>query len=517
MRGSLKNDCFSIWRTKYERQMSGNSFKPLFVRYIGVENKDNYNDILKTFSAKFEEHKDKTLIFDGLIEMSGEFELIDYINRELATMNIYDMTSQDITLFDNVEVNQVFLKALDYVIPLAIQNENFFNESVRNNFITKLIVWGYCHLKHINFNGDINPKCLHYGKIQRHEIYFLMVLHLMSFDVIYLNPLKEEYWGEIDKDNISELRKDMQILEVETFADRIKKGSIIELTESITKQLKRDIEKELFTDTGIFRDWQFRDGYTKSLFMDTLIEDLMVTWQEPAKLRPGFNVNGNVVTVPCFFQKIDGEYTDSTKYAELVNMCVNAPNTLLINDCRLSSDIPVSDNMYELMFCQLSDGTFDIEEIKKASIYKYGKYSEEVQNFILKKFNETILDKNLYAFNLTIDNMLQLLVLVLHMNESIIRLIDNFDFPNKVPKIVIYLNNEDALSDNMLLLLGYLHKMGLDIVIFNPSGMFNITKIIKSNRVNNIRLQEMKYDSQYNSIKNNFKVKKKNFLDRFFK
>ena len=513
MSSELKSTCFYIWRNKYERRISTGDFKPIFKRYIGVENKDNYDDILKTFSVKFEENKNLSLLFDGSIPMSGEFELINHINNELATMDIYNMQGQDIILFNDETVNKVFLKALDYIVPLAIRNENFFNESVRNNFITKLIVWAYVHLKNIDFNADVNPKCVYYGSIQRHEIYFLIVLYLMSFDVLNLNPLKEEHWSSIDTDNISELVNNLQIVDVETFKDKIKKGTVIELTESITKQLKRDIEKELYTTTGIYRDWQFRDGYTKSLFMDTLVEDLNVSWHEPAKVREGFAVNGDVVTVPCFFQKIDGVYSDEEKYASLVNHCVSTPHTLLINDCRLSSDIPVSDNMYQLMFCQLSDGTFDIEEIKKLPIYKFSKYSEEVQNFMLRKFNETILDDKLYAFNLNREDMLQLLVLVLHINEEIIRLVDNFDFTYNIPKIVIFLNNEDKLSNNMLLLLGYIHKMGFDIVIFNPSGLFNANEIIKSDRINSIRLQQMKYNTEYR----NLKVKKKGFLDRLFK
>ena len=500
MSSELKSTCFYIWRNKYERRISTGDFKPIFKRYIGIENKDNYNDILKTFSVKFEENKKLSLLFDGSIPMSGEFELINHINKELATMDIYNMESQDIILFNDETVNKVFLKALDYVVPLAIRNENFFNESVRNNFITKLIVWAYVYLKNIDFNADINPKCIYYGSIQRHEIYFLMVLYLMSFDVLYLNPLKEEYWSAIDTDNISELVNNLQIADVETFKDKIKKGTVIELTESITKQLKRDIEKELYTTTGVYRDWQFRDGYTKSLFMDTLVEDLNVCWHEPAKVRDGFAVNGDVVTVPCFFQKIDGVYGDEEKYASLVNHCVSTPNTLLINDCRLSSDIPVSDNMYQLMFCQLSDGTFDIEAIKKLPIYKFSKYSEDVQNFLLKKFNETITSKELYNKSFNKEEVLRLLVLVLGLNESIVRLVDNFDFTGAVPKIVIYLEKEEVLPESMQLLLGYIHTIGIDIVIFNPSGLFNINNVIKETVLNDFRLEVMKYDSTYKEL-----------------
>lgn len=513
MSASLRSTCFSIWRNKYERRISTGEFKPLFTRYIGVENKENYCDILKTLATKFNENKDISLIFDGNIEMSGEFELIDHINKELGNMDVYSLSTQDIVLFDNLEVNNVFLKSLDYVVPLAIRNEKFFNTSVRNNFITKLIVWAYVHLRKIKFDGDVNPKCIYYGTIQRHEIYFLMLLHLMSFDVLYINPLKEELWETIDIDGISKLHKDMQLMDIESFKTMSEKGTVIELTESITKQLKKDIERELFTDTGVYRDWQFRGGYTKSLFMDTVIEDVNSYWSEQSRIRKGFAVNGDTVTIPCFFQKIEGMYTDENKYAELVHNCISTPNTLLINDCRLSSDIPVSDNMYQLMFCQLSDGTFDIEEIKKLPIYKFGKYSDEIQDLMLKKFNETIMDKKLYSFDLDKEDMLQLLVLVLHINEDIVRLVDNFDFTQHIPKVVIFLNNEDKLSDNMLLLLGFLHKIGLDIIIFNPSGLFNTSKVIRPDRINVTRLQQMKYDAEYK----NLKTKKRGFLDRLFK
>ena len=43
--------------------------------------------------------------------------------------------------------------------------------------------------------------------------------------------------------------------------------------------------------------------------------------------------------------------------------------------------------------------------------------------------------------NLNKEDILKFLVLVLGLNDSIIRLIDNFDFTGFVPKIVIYLEN----------------------------------------------------------------------------
>ena len=158
--------------------------------------------------------------------------------------------------------------------------------------------------------------------------------------------------------------------------------------------------------------------------------------------------------------------------------------------------------MYSLMFCQLSDGTFDIDEIKKLSIYKFSKYSEEIQNFLLKKFNETITNKELYNKNLNKEDILKFLVLVLGLNDSIIRLIDNFDFTGFVPKIVIYLENENTLPESMQMILGYFHTIGIDIIIFNPSGLFNINNVINESIVNEFRLDIMKYDSKYKELIN---------------
>ena len=499
---NLKNITSYMFRTIYEREDSYRRFKPYFYRFIGVEDSSKYDDFIKTLESKCEEEKDKCIIFDGSIPLTGEMELIQYIFNELASMDVYSMAYQDITIFNDFEINLKFLKALDYVIPIACAKENFFNDNVRNNFITKLIVWSYSYVKDIKYDSNINPKCIYYGNIQRHEIYFLIMLYKMGFDVIYINPLKEELWNEIETEGLSECVKSMGLLPIETFKEKAKRGKIIECFETITKQIQSDIEEQLFSNTGMYKPWQFRKGYTNSVLLDTILEDIYIYWNEPCKLRSGFKVEGNNVRVPCFFKKIDGMYNDEFEYQKLVKYCVSSQNTLVFNKKYFSEDIKFTDDMYSLMFCQLSDGSFDIEEIKKLPIYKFSKYSEDIQNFLLKKFNETISRKDLFVNVLNKEEVLRLLVLVLGINENIVRRIDNFDFTGQIPKIVIYLEDENVLAESMQMLLGYLHTVGIDIVIFNPSGLFNINNVIKETALNNFRLQVMKYDSKYNNLMN---------------
>ena len=335
----LKNITNYMFRTIYEREDTYNKFKPYFYRFIGVDDSSKYNDFIKTIESKFIEEKDKCIIFDNSIPLSGEMELIQYIFNELSSMDVYKMTAQDITIFNDFEVNFKFLSALEYVIPIACSKEDFFNDNVRNNFITKLIVWTYTYAKDIKYDASINPKCVYYGNIQRHEIYFLIMLYKMGFDVIYINPLKEELWNEIDDAGLSECIKSMGILSVESFKERASKGKIIDNFETVTKQIQRDIEEQLFSNTGMFKPWQFREGYTKSVLLDTILEDIYIYWNEPCKLRSGFKVEGNTVQVPCFFKKIDGIYSDEFEYQKLVKYCTSSSNTLVFNGRYFSEDV----------------------------------------------------------------------------------------------------------------------------------------------------------------------------------
>ena len=54
----------------------------------------------------------------------------------------------------------------------------------------------------------------------------------------------------------------------------------------------------------------------------------------------------------------------------------------------------------------------------------------------------------------------------------------------------------------MQMILGYFHTIGIDVVIFNPSGLFNINNVVNESIVNEFRLDIMKYDSKYKELIN---------------
>lgn len=500
----LKKTCFNIWKKNFERKGISPNFKPVFVRYIGVEDTREYNDILKTFHAKITENENRGVIFDGSIPMKAEFQLIDFVNKELKTMDVRHLSSDNIKLFQEPDINDIFIKALQYVVDKAIAQESFFNDNVRNNFIVTMIVWSYLYLSKLDFDKDLVPKCVYYGDIARNEMYFLMLMHMMSMDVIFINPLRNNHqWDEVDTDHLSTVENAPYTLAIQPFAEVIQNAQVIDYVESMTLQYENELEQSLFTGTGVFRPWQFKDGDARPLFMNTSVLDLKNNWNEPAKVRQGFKVEGKNVVVPTLFHKVDGEYNDSGEYYTLVHTCTDSKNTLFcrVTDLRyLAYNKPNTTDVLKISFCQRGDGSFDIEKLKKLSFYKYAKYRDEMEDFVLRKINEVVTKNRLFRNPLNKEEILDFIAIGLSMDDKIMRLIDNFDYTADIPKIAIFLERENVIEDEDMKLVALLSALCFDVVIFSPSGLEG-SNVINPNRFNNVRLDSMSYDRTYQSLK----------------
>lgn len=509
---------FDIWKTKLERQGLINEFRNVFYRFIGIENESTYNDILKTLSKKIQENKNTTLYFENEIPFEADFNFINNIKEELNTMNINSLSTQNIKMFNDPEVNDKFLSALEYTVNLAIKQENFVNNNIRNNFIIKMLLYTYIHIlnKGIIFDNSISNKVIYYGNIGKHDVYYLILLFKLGFDVIYINPLKEDsYFETIDTDKLSILQKYSYIGQIETFEDRVKKGNVIERNDSITLTYQNQLTDTLFTNTGVFRPWQYRDGNTFPLFFNSTLIDLEQNWNQPSKVRHGFKVDNKTVYVPHFIWDIEGEYNELSKYYDFINNLKQTPKTLFVKNQELEFQQYNLDDKYKLVFAENNDGTFNKQKLKELDFYKYSPYNDLTEDFIINKINEVILDKNLFYHELDKDDVLLFTLLMLNLPKKIIQLIDSFDFTSDIPKVVFFLEKETSLSPQYGLLIAFLAKIGFDIVIFSPAGMSDLNSFIKNERYNNIRLDNINYERTLSDI-DNVKNKSKGFLGKFF-
>ena len=83
--------------------------------------------------------------------------------------------------------------------------------------------------------------------------------------------------------------------------------------------------------------------------------------------------------------------------------------------------------------------------------------------------------KDLYYMKLSTFQVLMTL------EDRFYNLLQNFDFPMAIPKIIIYNNGKDGgftFSDAVILM--FMNSMGVDVVIFNPAGTSDIENFVKA-------------------------------------
>ena len=514
---SLRKLPFILWKSNIERKGIATKFQPIFEAYIGTDNIQEYNDYLATINKHIEDDSTHSILFDNDIFINADFNFINNIKSELKHMDLNNITSKDIEMFSDSSLNDIFINAFNYILKRAINLEKFQNESIRDNFIVKMLLFTYTYITKLDFSSEFSNKCFYYGAINRHSFYFLLMLYKMGFDVIYINPINySSFFSEIDLDNIVHLNEASQKIDVLSFKKRAEKGTVIKEVFSSTLEIETEINSALYTN-GIYKPWQFRNGTTEPLMFNGNIIDLTQNWKEPAKLRQGFSSKDKIVYVPNFFMEIEGEYRDRNEYLNFVqplikdSYFINSTNNLITNYDEK--------NKFKLTFCQDNQGLYNIEKLKELDFYKYAPYNDETEDFILKKLNETLSDKTLFKNELSKEEKLDLSIRVLNLSVEVLRLIDGFDFPNQIPKIIYLLENDNQVSKQDTYILAYLNKIGFDILILSPAGLSNFDSFITPHKFVKVRLEEMIYDETKDklsaNIKNNIN-KSKGFLKRLF-
>ena len=498
----LKELIYSLWEHDILRQGVNPEFKPIFSRYIGVENHVEYNTLLSTINKFVDENKSVTVLFDSQIEMSVDFDLLNQITIQIQNLSNDQLSKAELRMFADETINRKFLNALEYTTLLAERCFIFKNASIRNNFISKLVVYAYMYIHKLDYNTGISPKCIYYGDITRDNFYFLIFLYKIGFDIIYVNSASEpNIINQTDVDKLSTLYEIDNKQPSGSFKERIRNVEPFRMVKSASLQYENQITEALFTDTGLYRPWQFKDGYTKALFFNSSIVDLETKWNIEARLRESFSIKDNIVAVPNFLFEIEGEYKDKNQYIELIksletNLCLIARNEIDLFEKKLDKQLK-----FQFVFAQLNDSSFDINKLKKMEFYPFNQYRSGLQDFILNKANETIRDtKFLVNPKINAQEMCEFLMLIFSLKEDVIRLIDSFDYTSTIPKLIIFLEEKNYVDKFMCYIIHFLKNVGFDIAIITPAGMSGLNKYVNQNYYNTARLDELNSNRKFSEL-----------------
>ncbi|WP_027623812.1 YceG family protein [Clostridium lundense] len=483
-----------------------------FCRVIGVRNEQDYNNTIAFLDSKLKELDNESIIFTSTIPNPYNEDLVRSIMDKLDKINVNNIGNEYIDIVSCNETNEKMAKALSILIPIAIQNEAFQNKTIRNNFITKLMIWTNEYVEDIQWQEDVSPKCLYYGKIKKYEGYFLMLLALMGFDVLYLNPQKDSIFQAIDKKEFSQLIEEEESGEIIDYYTRVSSGAVIEKVTTYAKQASQELDKTLYNGTGIYKPWQYINGFTKPVIMNSIIEDMLTYWDEPSRLRPGFRTEKDLVYTPIFFNKVSGVYSNLSEYIDVVNSLRKVRFSIFVESTNLSNKDYNNQELYSLAFCLNRDKSINKEALKSHEMFGRLKIlRSELQDFIIDKIDETLCQKRLFNFDIDDKKILKLIISVLLLDDNVLTLIDCYDYTASIPKIIIYLKNRETFEDEDALLLGLLHRIGLDIVILTPNGTDNIELKVSTDYLNVIRLEDIAFDLDLDK-----KNKRKSFFEKLF-
>ena len=511
-----------------------------FCELIGLASESSYNDTLALFNHKLKD-TGKGIILSDTIPKPSDIHLIQSILQELTNMRIGNYVNEDINLTASSTLNAKLRQALDEMIALAIRQESFPNETIRNNFIAKLMIWCSLYIDSLDFNQDTPPKCLFYGPLKRHEVYFLMLLAIIGMDVVYFNPTNDATLRSIDTvGKCQTITLGSLSPTLVSFEERISKGVVVEKVTTYAKKATHELEQTLYQDTGIYKPWQFSDGTTRPIIMDSVIEDTLTYWNEEAKLRPGFKTQGKVVYTPAFFTKINGVYRDINEYYELIDKLKQAKKCVFYQTPHLTTvgtsfgqtrtiqyhNMPTQNmgqnlaqfnqqDLYSLAFCLNPDQTIKRDAIKEHILYKKMlSLRGDLQEFILSKLEETFSSSNLafFNFNITDKERVRLMAALFTADERLINLIDSYDFTSDVPKLILYVNSREPFNQDDAMLLGLMRTIGIDVILLSPNGANNIELVISDKFINQIKLDEFVYDLELKAPS-----KKGSFFSKLFR
>ena len=491
-----------------------------FYRIIGIEDKNTYEEKLLELHGKLNELGKIYSLIDKGLDKFIDNGFIQRINKHWNTAERSGLSSarvivestlkNDIISPINSVKDQLIRDKLIILLDIFMRNQS--NMNIVKNFYIKFLYWIQKYavkLLQAYEYGNTNPKVLFYGDIQRDEIYFLIFLSILGCDVVYFHSNEGNKFSEVESINVYS-----NLIEYpyrESLKPFPKEPKVLR-RETVAYRASQEIDRVLHTeDSGVYRPWQFEDYTLVARTLKTTYEELFILWKEEARFREGFKAEDGRIYIPNIFAKISGTTVDINEYWNGFNKLVDKEETtILVEKIPFNNKrgFAVSQGIFNI------DGSLNKEKVKNIREYRYGYLRTPVQDLILDKIDELISSVDMFTFPITREFQTKAIYTILGLEKKYLDLLQKFDYPLQIPKLVIFSGNESTFSDEDIIIIGFLHLVGFDIVILTPTGYNNIENGIDKYYYDIHKLEDFKFD--LNPEKNNTAEKqgplKKGFL-----
>lgn len=257
-------------------------------------------------------------------------------------------------------------------------------------------------------------------------------------------------------------------------------------------QAEREMDSILYQNTGLYRAKQHQKA--EAVTLQTMYEEISLLWDQELKYRPGFAAEGDTVTVPVLLEKICGIKDGPILPYWLEIKKLVTPETTLVTKLPWQTGLEANPmKPYATQF--LRQGRLQREKIKQHKDYPYGILRPEIQDYLLDKL-QVLLDEKLIAGTYQNGTEYTIVSTILGLPKDLLRRIQNFDFTQKNPKLIIISTTEETLSLEDSILVAFLNLVGFDILFFVPTGYQSIEKYFQKPFANEHQLGPYRYDLQ---------------------
>ena len=495
-----------------------------FIRYIGVSNNiDIYKNKLYSLNQKLKKYN--YIKFENNIKINNPKDIINstngiwknsaYTKEDINDLTEYLNGSNALAFIRNEKVKNQFLFSLKYILTTVFDDNNQIEASKLKNLTIKLISWikdSYNHL-FLNFNYDSieNPKVLYYGNIKKHEALFLILLYNMGVDIIYINTFNDDIFEILDS---KEVFSSIYVLDkVHKYFD-YPKEEILVRHETVAYKASEEISKIIHNEEdGVYRPWQFESYNPKPVTLITTFEEFNILWNEEARFRASFKVENKNVYIPNLFVKISGTHLDIDEYFKLIYNLKNHEKSILYNELPIITSPLSKQEVFRLTSVFDKEENLIKENLINHELYKYSYLSDITQNRIIKKIEE-LFKTNILKQSLNIKDKLFILSTILNLDKKLLEMLQNFDYPSHIPKLIIYDSKETTFSFEDAIIMAFLYINGFDIAVFTPTSYNNFEMHINDNFYDIFKLEDKKFNLTLPDL-NKYKSKK-GFWSNFF-
>lgn len=253
------------------------------------------------------------------------------------------------------------------------------------------------------------------------------------------------------------------------------------MNETTGYKAKKELEKIIYDDSGIYRFKQYKKASVTQLLM--AYDEIKILWEQEIKYRPSFSVKDEKVNMPVIFAKVNG-INGNGSFLSNYSYWKEVKEFMTENAIIYRERINIKNGFLEKLKIALKGFTnnskLNIEKLRYSKEFKYYNLPDYLREHILEKVRY-IIDNDIIKDIVSKNADLDVLGVALKLPKEIIKKLNYFDFTARNPKIIFIANKNRLLTIPEIVLLVLAYYLGFDVLIFAPNGVSCIEYLLNKN------------------------------------